>query len=265
MLNGKLAERSGLEQSLRENYPGFSIMTREQQEKIIMERMGTDEEQKRRNFAELFRMAIDGSLTDELINWNWAYGKIASDDKERLKEYPAKFERQQKALITYTAKELSEQLRTLKIPGKDRALYENLADNAVRFLDPHASNFNEAVQKAYNTALSSAISAASERFSTKGFWGSPTPFGSRVQQAITNMDNFTLPQVTPEILYQPLDGGDIQTISQSGDVQPFSNTIPLPPEPEPVQESPDVYLQDIPQEFYSPYYPQKKKGILSIT
>ena len=241
-MNRALNTRSGIEKNLADNYPGFADLSRNEQEKLIMQYMGTNENKRRENLAMLLKRATEGTATDEMYEWYYAHGYISTDDKARLKDYESKFEREQKLIVSDTAKRLQEELKSLNIPGKDKNLYIDHAVNDffrnVQWLDPHANNFKEAVQEAFNAAFAGAAATLEGRYSTdSSFLFIPTgrtPFGKRIDAAQSRVDNFTTPQNNPQIQFENA-SGDIQLINPQGDTQTFNNTIniPQPPAPEP--------------------------------
>ena len=256
-MNAALLTRDGIIKYLSEDTSiDFPSMSRPEQEKLIMQRMGTNEEQRKKNVAELFQLYIDGKLTDDRIDYDYIHGKIHPDDRENLKEYDKKFERQQKQIIQQTAKDLQLQLRALKIPGEaDRALLVDLAVNdfynATRWIDPHAKNFNEAVIDAYNSAVAGLIERTQGKITDGWFFSSETLYGKRIRELLQYTEQMQLPQPEQTIPYENSQG-QWGEISPQGNIQDFDNSVPIQQNQAQTQQE-NTTLKDYTEDFVKQY------------
>ncbi len=256
-MNATLSTRAGVEEALRNNPNlNFADKSRMEQEQLIMIQMGTNEDKRRQNVSDLLRKLSDGTLTNEEINWAWAHGQISSDDKERLKEYDTKFEREQRQLITRTANDLILEIKKLGIKNNSR-LYENeaLTDfyRAASTLDPHAKNFSDALESIYKSTLSNIQSRYGDTISKGWIWEYPAETRLRESQERTN--NYAVPENSPQIYYQPFNvSGDRGVmLNPQGDTTNFSNVIDNIPAPVPTQPpAPSQNPYNAPVSFYTP-------------
>ena len=125
-MNDALRTRAGItEQLMKDINIDFQSLSRGEQERLIMERMGTSEEQRKENVARLFQRLLDGTLTDSEINWEYTHGKIAPDDRDNLNNYYKKFESVQKARIQQSIGDLMNKIRNATSKGS--TVFENNA------------------------------------------------------------------------------------------------------------------------------------------
>lgn len=261
-MNAALSDRKGVEDNLIKNMDGFTALTRTEQERLIMQHMGVNEDLHKAEFTSLYRKVIEGTATDAMIDWSYAHGRITTDDKERLKEYDSKFDKQQKDLIRQTADQIRIKYKFLDI-RKNSGLYEMFTLNHfyenTRLLDPHSKNFYEALSDYYKQAFL-ALGVELQKngidlYTTSGWFGLgskvPTPRGQRYESIINSPLNIQQPN--PQITYRDLYGNE-QTMNLSGDIAPFNNSVeitPPPPQPQPEQPTYFGYPSTV-DEFYFP-------------
>lgn len=260
-MNATLSTRAGVEESLRNNPNlNFADKSRTEQEQLIMLQMGTNEEARKQNFTVLLQKAADGILTNEEIRWAWAHGKISSDDEERLKDFDNKFVKEQKALISRTANDMILEIKKLGIKNNS-SLYENeaLSDfyRAASTLDPHAENFSKALTSIYQSTLSNIFSRYAEGKKTS--WWFPYDWETRLWASQERTNNYTVPENTPEIYYEPftVSGDNGVILNPQGETTKFTNTVPIITPP-PVSD--DNFR---PEEIVNttPYFPQPRQPI----
>lgn len=247
-MNAALSDRKGVEDNLIKNMDGFTALSRTEQERLIMQHMGVNEDLHKAEFTSLYRKVIEGTATDAMIDWAFVHGRITTDDKEELKKYDSKFDKQQKDLIRQAADQIRIKYKFLDIK-KNSGLYEMFTLNHfyenTRLLDVHSKNFYEALSSYYKQAFL-ALGVELEKngidlYTNSGWFGFgskvPTLRGQRYESILNSPLNIQQPN--PQITYRDLYGNE-QTMQLSGDVVPFDNSVeitppPPPPEPEPPQ------------------------------
>lgn len=209
-LNAALSTRAGIESSfMADPNINWASLSRSEREKMIMTRMGTSEEQRKENVTYLFSRVLDGSATDELIDWYYHNGRIAADDRERLKGYDTKFVKEQRQKISQTLSQIQSQITALGI--KDSNLRKNLQNEAIlnytistSSLEPHDKNFDKNLQDIYQAIMSNIIAQCEDKLNlTQGWiWKSPTPQGIRLNNVIDSVNSYNIPVYNPQILYE---------------------------------------------------------------
>lgn len=258
-LNAKLSERTGHEEILRKD-PNFASLSPREQEKLIMARMGTSEENRQTNFSYLFRRVVDGIATDAEIDAYFINGRISSDDKERLKRFEADFTRDRKIQIHQTENELLLAIKKIGIKNNARA-YEDRARTdfalAASTLDPYAKNFTEALQSIFDSVYND-VSEQYEKTLSKG-WIFSSNAEIRLENANKSAAEYRVPETTPQIIYEPF-GSNAVNFTPEGQRETYSNVVPIIEPPAP---STDVKHEEVSQYVPQPYVPLHERRQMS--
>lgn len=245
-MNDALRTRAGItEQLMKDINIDFQSLSRGEQERLIMERMGTSEEQRKENVARLFQRLLDDTLTDSEINWEYTHGKIAPDDRDNLHNYYKKFESVQKARIQQSIGDLMNKIRNAT--GKGSTVFENNArldflqyTSTIDLL--HTKNFEEVIDSVHNRIFEDTIRQIEKtRPQTKFFGLMKTQHGARIDEA-RSQPPYRTPEYSPQLNFETFDG-EQEFIAPNGTTTEFTNIAPVIEPPTPPEPSPDIPIR----------------------
>ncbi len=249
-LNSGLDTKQGMENNLSKYYEGWADLSPTEKEALVMQAMGTSPEKRKENFSLLYNKVVDGTLSNAEIEHYRTYGMIADADAENLKEYDAKFDRQQKGRIMAAKNTLIQEIRSMT--DGDSETSKILTNALLEFslatinLDTKAKNFDDVVKGIYESVKQNAVDSYTKgkSLTERKFWrwppfsSAPSPLGIRINSMLNNTENFSLPQINQSIPYMD-EQGNTHMISPQGEIQSFDNTVPIPlPQNRPAPESP---------------------------
>ena len=282
VINDRLGRREGVIDAILRDNPDFNNWTLARQEAEIMSRMGTTEDDRKQNVANLLALLQDGKLTDEQIDFDFYHGKISSDDRENIKNFDKRFEKMQKSAVHATEAMLLQFVNNLGVfkPELRQELIRNARVDfmlATNNLDVRDKDFNTRLQDVYNTLVQNISTVYREkvRFTDGWIFKSPTPAGIRYDSARARADDFAVPQPQVSMPFQNASGdwSYIDTTGNSYIPQPFTPTTTqhdpyyqsVPTEPVRVPAL-DVSTQSVPQQTSGSgnQLPQSK-GIVDFT
>ncbi len=262
-VNAKIGQRAGVIDEIISNNPDFNNWTLARQEAEIMSRMGTTEDDRKQNVANLLALLQDGKLTDAQIDFDFYHGKISTEDRENIKNFDKRFEKMQKSAIHATEAMLLQFVNNLGVfkPELRQELIRNARVDfmlATNKLDVRDKDFYTRLQDIYNTLVQNISTVYAEKVSFTYGWifKSPTPAGIRYKPARAQADRFSVPKPQVSMPFQNASGDWSYIDTQGNQFQPQTFT-PTQTQQENIQHDP--YYQDIPQEFFTPFYPQPRQ------
>ena len=258
VINDRLGRREGVIDAILRDNQDFNSWTRARQEAEIMSRLGTNEDDRKQNVANLLALLQDGKLTDAQIDFDFYHGKISSDDRENIKNFDKRFEKMQKSAIHVTEANLLQFIHNLGVI-KDELRQKLIRNARVDFmlatnnLDVRDKDFYARLQDVYNTLVQNISTVYAEEVSLDG-WLSRRPAGIRYDLARARADKFSVPKPQVSMPYQTA-SGDWSYIDTQG-----NQTLPQPysPNTQTTQENlqHDPYYQDTPLQSFIPSLPQ---------
>lgn len=265
-MNAALNTRAGHEEALMKDPDlNFSSLSRNEQEAMIMLRMGTTQEDRKKNVAYLFQRLLNGTLPDTMLDWYYAHGRIAPDDRENLKNYNSKLGQQEKEIIQQKARELTNEIRDVLRYSPDRTTYENNAiidfERATfNLIGLSPKDFDRELSAAYERIKANTIAIIEEKKETNGFLWGRNNLGKRIDE--WGNSEVYIPSITTQIPFETTDG--IGTITPEGQTaETYSNVPPVIEPPAPPVSSPDVKHEEVPQYVPQPYVPLHERKQMS--
>lgn len=243
-INDRLGRREGVIDAILRDNPDFNNWTLARQEAEIMSRMGTSEDDRKQNVANILALLQDGKLTDAQIDFDFYHGKISSDDRENIKNFDKRFDKMQKSAVHATEAKLLQFIHNLGVI-KDELRQELVRNARVDFmlatnnLDVRDKDFNARLQDVYDTLVQNISTVYAEKVSLDG-WFSRSPAGIRYDAARARADDFSVPQPQVSMPFQNA-SGDWSYIDTTG-----NSYIPQPFTPTTTQHDP--YYQSVPTE-----------------
>ena len=230
VINDRLGRREGvIDEILRDN-PDFNNWTLARQEAEIMSRLGTNENDRKQNVANLLDLLQRGQLTDAQIDFDFYHGRISTEDRENIKNFDKRFDKMQKSAVHATEAKLLQFIHNLGVI-KDELRQELVRNARVDFmlatnnLDVRDKDFNARLQDVYDTLVQNISTVYSEKVSLDG-WFSRSPAGIRYDSARARADDFAvpLPQVFMPFQNASGDWSYIDTTGNSYVPQTFTPT-----------------------------------------
>ena len=259
-VNAKIGQRSGVIDEIIRSNPDFNNWTLASQEAEIMSRMGTTEDDRKQNVANLLALLQDGKLTDAQIDFDFYHGKISTEDRENIKNFDKRFEKMQKSAIHATEANLLQFIHNLGVikPELRQELIRNASVDfmlATNKLDVRDKDFYARLQYIHDTLVQNISTVYAEKVSLDG-WLSRRPAGIRYDAARARADMFSVPKPQVSMPFQNSSGAWSYIDTQGNQFQPQTFT-PTQTTQDNIQHDP--YYQDIPQEFFTPFYPQPRQ------
>lgn len=259
-VNAKIGQRAGVIDEIIRNNPDFNNWTLARQEAEIMSRMGTTEDDRKQNVANLLALLQDGKLTDAQIDFDFYHGKISTEDRENIKNFDKRFDKMQKSAVHATEAMLLQFVYNLGVfkPELRQELIRNARYDfmlATNKLDVRDKDFYARLQDIYNTLVQNISTVYAEKVSLDG-WLSRRPAGIRYDVARARADMFSVPKPQVSMPFQNA-SGDWSFIDTQGNLFQPQTFTPTQTQQENIQHDP--YYQDIPQEFFTPFYPQPRQ------
>lgn len=260
-INAKIGQRAGVIDEIIRSNPDFNNWTLARQEAEIMSRMGTTEDDRKQNVANLLALLQDGKLTDAQIDFDFYHGRISTEDRENIKNFDKRFDKMQKSAIRATEAKLLQFVNNLGVfkPELRQELIRNARVDfmlATNNLDVRDKDFNARLQDVYDTLVQNISTVYAEKVSfTDGLvFKSRSPAGIRYDSARARADDFAVPQPQVSMPFQNASGAWSYIDTQG------NQTLPQPysPNTQTTQEisQHDPYYQDTPLQSFIPSLPQ---------
>lgn len=259
-VNAKIGQRAGVIDEIIRNNPDFNNWTLARQEAEIMSRMGTTEDDRKQNVANLLALLQDGKLTDAQIDFDFYHGRISTEDRENIKNFDKRFDKMQKSAVHATEAKLLQFIHNLGVI-KDELRQELVRNARVDFmlatnnLDVRDKDFNARLQDVYDTLVQNISTVYAEKVSFTDGWvfKSRTPAGIRYDVARARADMFSVPKPQVSMPFQNASGDWSYIDTQGNQFQPQTFT-PTQTQQENIQHDP--YYQDTPLQSFIPSLPQ---------
>ena len=230
-INSKLGQRAGVIEELEKTNPDFHNWKLVSQEAEIMSRMGTTEDDRKQNVANLLALLQNGQLTDAQIDFDFYHGRISTEDRENIKNFDKRFDKMQKSAVHATEAKLLQFVNNLGVfkPELRQELIRNARVDfmlATNNLDVRDKDFNTRLQDIYNTLVQniSTVYAEKVRFTDGWVFKSRTPAGIRYDSARAQADDFAVPQPQVSMPFQNASGDWSYIDTQGNQFQPQQNT-----------------------------------------